>query len=627
MSSRSASRPLAVATLAVAALVLVGWTIPPLSWLTSWGRVASAPPWTALMMGLLALRVDASPAGRRRAASGVGLLALVSLSLPGVVVTLQQVLWDSAALGPAPGVDVAACLLVAALWASTSSTATGLPLTFAAGAAAIANLSLLGKLTGADWLVAAGAAPGDGAMSLPSLVMILGLALTFWVEHRLDDQAVAGAVAPRQRLVAAVSAIVVPLGVLWLASPSELADREDYASTALLVVALTMATQLASVAASHRDALAAVERMLDASPDPMLFVDVRGRVVRTNQAVSDTFGVERDDVIGRPVTALLPSDRTPGGPRRRARPRPRVVAWAPGVPEGPVLARRADGSTFPAEVALSPVRLRGHTLVAATVRDATAHEEQVELLRGLQEMQAIFMTAVSHELRTPLTVVLGLSETLLEHGEQLDLAHRQDLLRRLSSNARRLNLLLGDLLDVDRLRRGVAQATTRLDVGRCVREQADLSAVELALDVTVDVEPDLPPVLSDRVLLARVLDNLLSNVAKYAPGPAEIHARRAPGGVVIVVDDHGPGVPERMRDQVFQPFLRGDRLDVATPGVGIGLSLVAGVADAARGRAWVQGRDDGRPGASFRVFLPAAPPPDQLDVIHDVDAVDRARAR
>ena len=362
--------------------------------------------------------------------------------------------------------------------------------------------------------------------------------------------------------------------------------------------------QLALVASYHRDALTAVETMLDASPAPVLFLELAGTIVRANRAVADVFGWPQEQLVGRSVAELLPAALPqveavgrpdPLGDREPDRdPAPRRLA-----------ATRRDGTTFPAELTLSPVRLRGRAVVAATVRDVTAHERQ---LRDLSDVQSMFMTAVSHELRTPLTVVMGIAETLAEHEDVVGDDQRTVLLERLAVHARRLDVLLGDLLDLDRLQRGVFHAVQSLDVTEIVGDQARRSAADLGLDVRVDLGREIPEVHADPVLLPRVIDNLLVNAAKYAGGPVEVSVRAQEGGVLIVVDDRGPGVRPEMRDRVFEPFRRGDRVNTATPGVGIGLSLVASVAAAADGRAWVQARDDGASGASFRVFLPAAAP-------------------
>jgi signal transduction histidine kinase len=228
----------------------------------------------------------------------------------------------------------------------------------------------------------------------------------------------------------------------------------------------------------------------------------------------------------------------------------------------------------------------------------------------LDELRHAFLTAVSHELRTPLTSVIGISRLLESSGEDgLPAEDRADLTRRLVRNADRLDILLKDLLDLDRLGRGELTVRRRpTDLARLVRGVVD-AAPYLERH---PVEVDIPPLVADveAGMIERIVENLLSNAAKYTPPGTLLWVRVAEhnGGLVIAVEDAGPGVEEPLRKAVFQPFRRGSE---DGPGTGIGLTLVSRFAEAHGGRAWVQEREGG--GASFRVYLPrrsSPPPPD-----------------
>jgi signal transduction histidine kinase len=123
----------------------------------------------------------------------------------------------------------------------------------------------------------------------------------------------------------------------------------------------------------------------------------------------------------------------------------------------------------------------------------------------------------------------------------------------------------------------------------------------------VRVEADLVVVAVDASKVERIVENLLANAAKHTPAGTTIWVRVAPEseGVLIAVEDDGPGVPEAHRDRIFEPFSRGPDAPQHSPGVGIGLSLVARFAELHGGRAWVTDRPGG--GASFRVYLPGQP--------------------
>jgi signal transduction histidine kinase len=120
--------------------------------------------------------------------------------------------------------------------------------------------------------------------------------------------------------------------------------------------------------------------------------------------------------------------------------------------------------------------------------------------------------------------------------------------------------------------------------------------------VLLDTERVVMPL--DRAKVERMVDNLLANAARHTPSGCCIWVRVHPSGAgaEIAVEDDGPGIPDELKESVFDAFRRGPGAD-KLPGTGIGLSLVARFAELHGGRAWVQDRDGG--GASFRVFLPA----------------------
>jgi PAS domain S-box-containing protein len=240
------------------------------------------------------------------------------------------------------------------------------------------------------------------------------------------------------------------------------------------------------------------------------------------------------------------------------------------------------------------------------VRRAYERErEAAERLRSLDEMKNAFLNAVSHELRTPLAALLGFALTLEQQGEALPREEQLELLAGLARNARKLDTLLSDLLDLDRLRRGVLEPQRRLvDVGALAR-----TVVEEAQMDPDRIEVDAPPVVAavDGPKVERILENLVANAVKHT-GPGTriwVTVRSEDGGVLVLVEDEGTGVRDDLKAEVFEPFRQGDGVRQHAPGAGIGLSLVALFAELHGGRAWVEDRPGG--GASFRVFLPADP--------------------
>jgi PAS domain S-box-containing protein len=244
------------------------------------------------------------------------------------------------------------------------------------------------------------------------------------------------------------------------------------------------------------------------------------------------------------------------------------------------------------------------TQAQEALRQAYERErETAERLRTVDEMKNAFMAAVSHELRTPLSSILGFAMTLDREEMTLGPEESREILRRLARNARKLDRLLSDLLDLDRLNRGIVEPRRRpTDVGALVRRAVDECDFLSGREVRVDADALLVSIDGPKV--ERIVENLLANAAKHTlpDTPVWVRAARADDGVLLIVEDAGPGVPEQLKSSIFEPFNHGTPVTHA-PGTGIGLSLVARFAQLHGGRAWVEDRAGG--GASFRVYLPA----------------------
>jgi PAS domain S-box-containing protein len=245
------------------------------------------------------------------------------------------------------------------------------------------------------------------------------------------------------------------------------------------------------------------------------------------------------------------------------------------------------------------VQSRGRVVTddAGTPVRMVGTSEDVTERKRLDALRDTILSSVSHELRTPLTSILGFSLTLKEREDELDPGRRREIIAHLAEQSQRLSRLLTDLLDLDRLRLGASKLrVAETDVAELV------ARVTSAHGVAVQSEPVIAEV--DPAKVERIVENLLENARKHTPEGTDVHVRvaREDGGVLIAVDDRGPGVAQAERRAVFEMFSRGRDLPTGLPGAGVGLALVAQFTALHGGRAWVEENPGG--GASFRVFLP-----------------------
>jgi signal transduction histidine kinase len=248
--------------------------------------------------------------------------------------------------------------------------------------------------------------------------------------------------------------------------------------------------------------------------------------------------------------------------------------------------------------------------ISAAVQNALTfgqEREAAERLREADQLKEDFLAIVSHELRTPLTTMLGFAETLAAHLEELPPGQAVELAQRIKGAGDRLARLIEDLLYASRIERGlVGMLTGPVDVAERVRTAVDeVGAMEHP--ISVDVPDDLPPVLADADRLLQVLDNLLSNAAKFSPSgsPIAIRAALVDDRVQLEVEDRGRGIPVTAHDDIFRLFYQAEgAMTRSAGGLGIGLHVVKRLCDAMDITVEVAVTDE--VGTCFRLGLPVA---------------------
>jgi two-component system sensor histidine kinase KdpD len=252
--------------------------------------------------------------------------------------------------------------------------------------------------------------------------------------------------------------------------------------------------------------------------------------------------------------------------------------------------------TFATQLSLAFEEARMATLARTSKLDADR-----------SKMQAALLSSVTHDLRTPLASITASVTGLLDSDARFDDAQRHDLLETIRQEAERLNRLVGNLLDLSRLRAGALTPSRRpaqvdeIIEGVLARMEPQLRGHRLK----VILREGLPQVPVDVVQLDQVLTNLLENAAKYSPEGTEINVATArwEGAVQVRIADQGRGIPADQRDSVFEPFARGSD---DGRGSGLGLAIAHAVVQAHGGTIWAEDAPGGGTAIVFR--LPVTQP-------------------
>jgi two-component system sensor histidine kinase KdpD len=237
---------------------------------------------------------------------------------------------------------------------------------------------------------------------------------------------------------------------------------------------------------------------------------------------------------------------------------------------------------------------------------------RVQLLEEADRLRSALMRSVSHDLRTPLASITAAAEDLSEPDLALASEDRRVLATTIADESRRLDRLVGDLLDVSRIESG------RLEVHAQIIDIADLIVSSLGSQrdrFVLDLGNEELLVSADPLLIGQVLRNLVDNACRFgaAGTPPSISAKRGDGAVAVAIADHGPGVTEAERGRIFEVFYSPSD-GPQSRASGVGLAICSGFVAAHGGSIWVEDTPGG--GATFAFTLPAAaaPPDERVEV-------------
>jgi PAS domain S-box-containing protein len=317
--------------------------------------------------------------------------------------------------------------------------------------------------------------------------------------------------------------------------------------------------------------------MLEVAPDAILGVDASGSIELVNAQCERLFGYQRDELLGQPVTLLIPDGIRP------------VDAGQIGA--GRELATlHKDGTEIPVEISLSALETAGGRLTMAAVRDITdrkrieqqLREQNVELERASRAKDN-FLASMSHELRTPLNAIIGFTGTVLMRLPGPLNAEQEHQLRLVQTSGKHLLSIINDLLDLAKIESGRVQIMLEEVDCRRVADEVVQSLQPLAdgkgLTLTIDAADDAPAIATaDRRALGQILINLVNNAIKFTD-TGEVRVRlirpdETGGSLRIVVQDTGPGIPKGDLVRIFRAFERSAATAKASDeGTGLGLHI------------------------------------------------------
>jgi two-component system sensor histidine kinase KdpD len=269
-----------------------------------------------------------------------------------------------------------------------------------------------------------------------------------------------------------------------------------------------------------------------------------------------------------------------------------------GAPELSAADRRLLGA-FRDQLALAAARAR-----------TGAEARRARLDADASGMRAALFSAVTHDLRTPLASITASVTGLLDSWDALEEGQRTELLATIHEEADRLNRLVGNLLDLARMRAGaLTPSLERTGVEDVVEAViARLRPVLEPFRVRTVIRPNLPEAWIDPMQIDQVVTNLLENAARFSPPGSEIAVSVASfqGGVEVRVADQGPGIPEAERAEAFEPFVRRDA-GRGRGGTGLGLAISRAIVVAHGGRISIEGAPGGGTVVVFRLPVDRAP--------------------
>jgi PAS domain S-box-containing protein len=385
-------------------------------------------------------------------------------------------------------------------------------------------------------------------------------------------------------------------------------------NTLVILAAVTGLLTVAGQTAIRREMLQrraeSRQYWFSSSPRGLAEVNAELRIMEGNSRLASLLAIDETELPGTRLTAFFEEHDVVEIVFEFKR----LLDGTVGTIESDDLAIRGDSSRIWIHWRATAVRRRNGSLehFVVTFEDSTqkhlaeaaAHANLAELEK-LDHMKTEFTSMVSHEFRTALTGIQGMSELI--NAGQMTAADVHEYSGYIFQEAERVNRLITDMLDLDRLEAGKMELQMApMDLNAVVEGVAVRSSIVSSKHaIKTELGTDIPMVLGDADRLVQVVTNLVSNAIKYSPAGGEIliSTRFANGAVDVSVTDHGVGIPADFVDRLFGRFERYEKSPSKVIGTGLGLAIARQIIEMHHGKIWVESEEGS--GSVFHFTIPA----------------------
>lgn len=361
-----------------------------------------------------------------------------------------------------------------------------------------------------------------------------------------------------------------------------------------MLVAITDLTERARAVETMRQSEERFRALFDSAPNAVIGMDRQGRIVLFNEAATSLFGYEAEEVIGEPLTMLMPQEFRAAHPRHVASFVQEDVSLKPMGTRGVLRGLGKNGEEFPIEIGIAKRPTNGDFEFTAIVRDVTERVQAQQALEDLVRSKDELISSVAHELRTPLSAVVGFAKILQDEvvsgvsGEE-----RAEMIR----------LIVEDLLTAAK-----AQAGTLAVVDVPVDLRAQVAQVletwrQQGVE-HIEVTGASIRAMADPARIRQILRNLISNALKYGGDTIRISVSSDDATARIQVSDNGPGIPEEEQQHIFESYHHGPQDPGMTGSIGVGLTISRHLAQLMNGDLTYRHHAEE---SIFELSLPAAP--------------------